>query len=192
MVYAKTPVDVLFRYNCNCNTLTQAGMNINNFFDRDYSLAEVHALIPEYSQIRSLGLNISHFTVAKHWSIVEFSKLYNIPLKTLLRAQGGFDVTPQQMVRAGLKSVHLADAGITARELIDRPNNKPDFAFWFQLQCTPSDFSGFLKGGLNEVADMGLTDEQKRSLRSNSWSRETLREIDGLTKEQASRFWPKD
>ena len=187
MVYNKTPVDVLQRYNCNTDTLIANNMNINCFYDRQYTLSQVHALVPEYSQMRRLGLNVQHFIGPKHWSIVEFSNLYNIPLKALVKAPTGFDMSPKELIKAGLKSVHLKDANITARDLIDR---KADFAFWFQLECTPSDFAQLLNGTLNELADMRLSDEQKRSLRANGWSCKEISRVEAFGETTARKFWP--
>lgn len=187
MVYNKTPVDVLSRYGCNTNSLLQLGMSLNNFFDRGYSLQEVNALVPEYNQMRQLGLCVQHFTSSSNpWSIVEFSNLYNIPLKTLLRAPTGFDMSPRDLVSAGLKSAHLADANITARELIDR---KATFSFWFQLQATPSDFAQLLKGGLDELADLGFSTEQKRAMEQYGWTVRSIRAIDDIKLETAHRIW---
>lgn len=187
MVYNKTPVDVLSRYGCNTNSLLQLGMSLNNFFDRGYSLQEVNALVSEYNQMRQLGLCVQHFTSSSNpWSIVEFSNLYNIPLKTLLRAPMGFDMSPRDLVSAGLKSAHLADANITARELIGRGAT---FSFWFQLQATPSDFAQLLKGGLDELADLGFSPEQKRAMEQYGWTSRSIRAIDNIKIETAQRIW---
>lgn len=188
MVYNKTPVDVLQRYGCNTDSILQCGMNINNFYDRGYSLEHVNALIPEYSQMVRLGINVGHFTGANSWSIVTFSNLYRVQLKTLLRGPSGFNLTPKQLVQTRLKSVHLFDANFTARELIEK---KADFAFWFQLGCTPDEFHKQLKGGLNEIADMNLSEEQKKAMKSTGWTRDSLLlAIEGMSKETANRLWP--
>jgi hypothetical protein len=191
LIHNRSQVDVLKRYGCNIDTVLTYSMNLNTFFDRDYKLAQMHALFPEHSQMRKLGLTTQHFTAAKskRWDIVEYSNLYNIPLKILIKAPTGFDLSPREIVKAGLKSVHLCDAQITARDLI---NAKADFAFWFQLGPSPQEFAQFLKGTLNELADLGFSDEQKRCMRNCGWSKHDIGQVEEFGEDAARRFWPDD
>jgi hypothetical protein len=175
-------VDRLLRAELRPETLFNAGIDLTPFYEAGYTLTEMRQLIPQYDDLRRLGLNKHYF--GKKWDIKSFAQIYQLDF---LRLVNELQLTPIDLCTHKLSAAELGKMGFTAKNLI---NAGADFDFWLQLQATPQEFTQHLHGTIGDVIAMNFNITQKKAMATMCcWVPTEVMNIQGFDAKSAVKLW---
>jgi hypothetical protein len=181
-IRSRAPVDRLLRASLSTDLLINSNIDLNPFLEAGYTLPEMRQLIPQYNDMRRLGLNKHYF--GQKWDIKVFSQVYQVNVLQLITE---LQLTPNDLCKHKFTAAELGQLGFTAKHLIKAG---ADFEFWIQLQATPKEFSKHLQGTISDVVSMNLNLTQKQAMGTLCcWEPTEVMNIEGFTARSAVKLW---
>lgn len=162
--------------------LIAAGIQLVDFYNGAYTLAEMAALLPSYGELKQLGLN--KYLLGERWSIHELAQLYRLPLGSVC---ADLQFTAADLLRTKITLPQMVELGLTADRLLQMGAN---FEFLLQLHITPRQFANELKGSYDTLAQFQLTRNQKEALgKACGWTPFGMCGVMGFTSKNVNSLW---
>jgi hypothetical protein len=179
-VRSKCAVEKLLRYGLNVQSAQQANLQLADFQEAGYSLAELARMFPSFEQLQQLQLNKHLF--GQRWGLQHLSAYYKVPAAQLCSV---LDLRSSDFLQSRIKAVELVQAAFTWEQLREMG---ADFQFILESSMTPEHFAA-LGGRIQDVQDLNLSFDQKSRLSVNSWNTFSIPVIPGITATNAARVW---
>lgn len=174
-------VQRLLRFGLSLAAAQSVGLVAAHFQDAGYSLADMRALFPEYSQLEQLQLN--RHMIGSKWSLQELSARYCIPAIHICQS---LSLTAEDLVRSRVTAEQLIKIGLPWKDLV---NMGADYQFLMTVPINPQNF-GHLGGTIDDVLNLNLSMEQKLKLQVQGWRTCNLAgKIRGITIANSMTVW---